>query len=491
LLKEYQAAGEFVRPTDQRTYGALFPEGAAYERWWRVEWELVRRGPAIVPELMELLKQEVPRNAGADDRGSHFGLARPVMELLARIRDPRPAPLLVDVLDGFGGSANPPLREAALDALAALTYTSFDVIRPQGRHHGVVQHDSVVPPGTGEIRAAEPPAVPAGPPAPGAVPVAPPAAPGAVPPAPPNLSPHAERAARYRQWLAGEGKDPARWLPLAQERARKLLEGDDLEAAYCAVVFFHAEGGQGRFPRDDDPGRTLRRIGQILRDAQESRGTNLPLGLGNWTMRLQWYGPLAVAHVQTLLRLHARDDKAHWGLEACLADVGGEEAVAHVPSRLPALDRRLAEAGLDARVDWDEVQHKTLRQVALANHVCRWTLHRWSGRTFADTAEARRWWEANRHRGQEQWLSEGLHTTAARADAGDPQSQYLLRRMLPDLPPSDGEPVWCPAPTRFHSSRRVKPEQPFRVKWLKENRPNLRYDADSGAFRLPAGNASR
>jgi hypothetical protein len=461
LLREYEAAGTVVRPTDAKRIGMAVPgvEDERQRRWGRAESEVIRRGSAVVPELMEFLKREVPRNADDRDAGTRFGFARPLMEALTRIRDPRCVPLLVDILDGYGGKANRPLRGAALTALRELTYTALDDPH-QGYYPDAVEHPSAAPRKQGLSGALY----------------------------------YADQAARYREWLAGEGREPSQWLPLARQRARKLLDGDDLEAAYYAASFLLAEWGSRGFPRDDDSSRTLARLGDIIENTRavrvaetgkvryEYRGKPLSL-IGNWTLFLTRFGPRARPYVKTLLQLYPRDPE--WWDEA-LGQIGGEEAMAYLVPLLGRFDRRLAAAGIDRRADWDDVKDEKLRHLLIAHNTCRWAVHRWAGRTFPHTPDVLKWWDTNASKTQEQWLREGLDATAAAADAGDFESQYLLRLMLPDLPESEGEPHWCPPPSQCLNYQR-KPDQPFRVNWLRENRARLRYDADAGAFRVRAG----
>ena len=85
---------------------------------------------------------------------------------------------------------------------------------------------------------------------------------------------------------------------------------------------------------------------------------------------------------------------------------------------------------------------------------------------------------------QEQLLSDALELTAARADNADPQSQYLIRLLLPDVPKVDGETPWNPMRYLFEGDYRVLPIKPFRVQWVRANRDHLDYDAQGGCFRL-------
>jgi hypothetical protein len=431
-----------------------------YYAFYRTRREIMQRGAAAVPALIELLRTEVVRNPtlGPDD-GFGFGFARNVMELLAQVGDPHPVPLLVEVLDGSGGSANIYLRAKAMETLERLTLVRFIRYKP---HHG------------GYARAIEHPE----------------AVPDERPSDPARAKVFSGHAARYRAWLAGEGKNTSKWLELARHRARETLATDDLPAVYNTVTFLQAVPG-----RDDDPVKTAARVAEVLAEARlrysdeyEHRGRPLPVTVGNWTHLLAHYGPGARPHVKTLIRVAGETPEGSWGFVRNVAQVGGEAAMAWLVAQLPAERARLREADVDPGAHWDDVSGPRKRDRLIRYQIIRHGVHRWAGRTFADEEAILAWWRDNQGKSQEQWLREGLEVTAARADAGDGESQYLLRLLLPDLPRPGPERRSAPPPVSYGPE--APPPQtksaPFRVEWLKANRPRLRYAEDAGGFVLAA-----
>ena len=130
LLREYVARGEACKgtaayPSDWRYVGAdmISYEHPARVRWDRTAREIRRRGSEIIPELMAMLPAEVQRNAGDDSFGK-FGFGYDLIDAMGEIGDPRPVPLLVDVLGGKWDS-NTWLREIAVRSVQKLTYVRF------------------------------------------------------------------------------------------------------------------------------------------------------------------------------------------------------------------------------------------------------------------------------------------------------------------------------------------------------------------------------
>ena len=77
-----------------------------------------------------MLKKEAVRNPGdATFATAKFGFAVNVMRMLAEIGDPRPVPLLVQIMNGMEGKANLAVRREAVATAAALTYVTFLVER--------------------------------------------------------------------------------------------------------------------------------------------------------------------------------------------------------------------------------------------------------------------------------------------------------------------------------------------------------------------------
>jgi hypothetical protein len=115
-----------------------------------------------------------------------------------------------------------------------------------------------------------------------------------------------------------------------------------------------------------------------------------------------------------------------------------------------------------------------------------WAVQRWTGHAFRDWDDARRWWEANRGRSEEQWMRDGLAFTAKRADDGDVVAQALLRVLVPDLPADDNE-VPFTIPPFIASDQPPVPPGPYRVfraRWVRENEARLVFSHDTGIFLL-------
>ena len=150
---------------------------------------------------------------------------------------------------------------------------------------------------------------------------------------------------------------------------------------------------------------------------------------------------------------------------------------------MPALSAACLRSHLDPHADWSRVGDPAAGRTLDAYQTCRWGIERWAGRCFDTDAAIAAWWAAEHGRSQERWLADGLEPTAARADHGDPEAQYLIRLLLPDLPPAAGERPWGP-PGFDCGDYRVKPIAPYRLAWLRQHRAALRYDQQRGAFVL-------
>ena len=93
---------------------------------------MITRKGRLVPQLIEMLKREVPRNAKLEPEAREvaFGFAYDLIEILQIIGDGRAAPVLAEVLDGFNGTASLTLRDQAFYALENMTHVAF--LRPRG-----------------------------------------------------------------------------------------------------------------------------------------------------------------------------------------------------------------------------------------------------------------------------------------------------------------------------------------------------------------------
>ena len=244
--------------------------------------EITRRGGAVVPLLTDALKREVTLHRPATPRNFAPGLFTDEILLLRQIGDPQAVVPLLDIADmprdpadSFRGP-----RYQALSVVENLTYVSFRKVRPQFDNcFDAVQHPSAL-----DCESFADADVP-------------------------------KAVQLYRDWLAGDGKDPAQWLALARKRARVLLDSDDLDDVYCGVSFLVFPVNRGASPelRDDLPERTVQRLGQILGGAKpvpgsdkhdfrsrgqpfpmslyQYRGQTLPISPYNWLSYLAAYGP--------------------------------------------------------------------------------------------------------------------------------------------------------------------------------------------------------
>ena len=154
--------------------------------------EIASRGARMEPALIRLLREEVlgsnnaPRESdpapcwdsySGPMEGVGHNCGQDVLDLLAHIQDPRAAPTLLEIMEGMGGKASVNVQAEACDLLQHLTYCSYDAGR-FGFRYGAV--DEV--PRT-----------------------------GAGPPVSVNLRDfrdHKLKAAFFRCWLNGEGRDP-------------------------------------------------------------------------------------------------------------------------------------------------------------------------------------------------------------------------------------------------------------------------------------------
>jgi hypothetical protein len=431
VVREYEAAGLALRgtlfvPTDSPHSIAVVigsDRPAARSRFEETRREIIGRGSRIVPELLEFLRREVPRKRPKDASGLVPGFTRDVIEMLITIGDPGAAGALLDILDGYRGKATPAQRHAALSGLERLTYCAFRKVKlRRGDYRNTVVHPTAVEDDEGF---------------------------------------RTNAAAMYGTWLEGEGKVPANWLPLARERARRILASDDLAGIYCVATFLRPYRGRLRTMqptgRDDRPEKTLARLAELVGEFKKTtRGyvwktVNVPCG--NWMHLIAGYGPMARPYARVLIRLHEESGLDDWGGFEKLRRVGGQEIMVYLFQCLP-------------RVSKDPLWH------------CRCNIDRWAGRWFANDKGRLEWWKANKHKSQEDWLREGLPIVAAQADAGELHAHWIIESMLPGLPP--------PYRTRPSAGLVIGESIKLasRVSWLVENKARLEYDPQLGGFRL-------
>ena len=392
--------------------------------------EIVRRGGRMTRPLMRFLRKELGRSRTArspdglarlnDDLVDHSGpsFVSDLIALMAAIGDPKPAPLLLRIAEGYDGQARPSHRRAAMAGLQRLTYMS---LRPMGAYDGglrkMIEH-----PLAAELRYAK--------------------------------DAFERQLAFFQQWLAGEGKEPDDWLPMARRRARVLLESDEPADVYRAAQFLcpldhdPLRGGLYLTGHDDQPERTMDRIAEVMsvfgmRDVNFVRRRNpgevVPGDRGHWVQLLTSYGTRARRHARLIIdcRLHNQQ----------FLDVGGDEILDYL---------------------FEHLEHATRTE-----QWPRTIIDRWAGRTFASDDERRAWWQANRGRTDEQRLRDSLPTLATQADSRNAFANRIVEVVLPDAPPyyvKDSE-------GRFQPGR-------SRVQWLEQHAASLRYDVVRGVFRV-------
>jgi hypothetical protein len=402
-------------------------------------------------------------------RGQYpFGFGRAIMEMLVKIGDPRPASLLVDIVDGLDGKATTPVRKSALDSVEQLTMITFRrQTLSDDRTKWAVEDARATPADARDpvfgARGAN------------------------------------GHAIAFRAWLGREGRDAKQWLPRARSRAREAMSGRDLRAIYAAVDFL--QSGDDTSSRDDDPTATMKVMGNLLAQAKQIgfragnydyqiEGRLLPLTVADWAGKLTYYGTRARPWAGTLVRFDQEIALPSGKRITEMTRVGGEEIVAYLVGRGAELEQRLASANVDAKANPDGITEERQQQMVLAFQAAQWAIARWTGRVFDDVEQMETWWDASTGKSQGTWLRESLEATAERADRGDPQAQYLLRVLLPELPRVGMEKSWAPPMVQVVASddRATEPHQVFRAQWVREKQPFLGYDDRGGCFRVD-GNA--
>lgn len=479
-LPDEQLMRAFADPS-AFTPGPQYAEGADDPGWQRnpqldmfgdVVREVVRRGDRLVPALAELIRRDrsVDRPSPASPlSGAGTFRSDVVAGLATEYRNQPFAAVLVETL--VAPDSTHDWRRAAQISLERSTHLSYFRSEP---HHGTyadaVQRDGAEPP-----------------------------------PFKATQEDFAAIAAFYEAWLAGEGRDPGQWLPLARRRARAILASDDLALVYCAATFLQGGGAQ---PRDDDPTATMNRVAAILKQAKFERlepteyggfpvfsfaGQPFPPTTANWTRLLANYGPAARPHAPTLVRI-ARHSRPNMGAMDDLIRVGGEEATAYLTSVVPAIEAELQRQGLDRPAFRDPLAEedqlpkaRSAREWLRADRVARFGVDRWLGRTFDTNAERLAAWEASRARRPEQTLRANVADAARAADGGDVVAAAIVHAALPDAPRPKN--VW--GPTHVYGGKwsppptAALPDGATRAAWLKEHGDRLVYDPLAHALRLP------
>jgi hypothetical protein len=432
LIQTYEAAGLALAGTGREpTDGPCISSAPKIIDFGMeaIQAEILRRGSAVVPALIDFLEREVPQDRQAPVRGpapsfagnGALSFTGNALDLLARIGDTRGASITLSILEGWEGKATRWEQGAALDALERLTHVCFRSLN--GNCANSVEHPTA-------IRAA-------------------------------SFPDYATPARLYKQWMEGEGRDPTNWVGIATQRAREMLTSEDLEQVYGAAAFL-----QSAADHDTTPDATLARLADIVgkmkqgwkKGRYEFAGKPVPVLFGNWVAMISNYGPRARPYAATLLRIQKEQGRNNWSGYASLRKVGGPEVMTFLFEVLPGL--RSGDAQREVRLGID----------------------RWAGRVFDSDADRLAWWKANKSRPPQEWLAANLDVVAGQADTGVLWAGWIAREVLPDLPVGVSENIGSVMAMRDVGMRRV--EGPFRVQWLHAHRHELRYDEDAGCFRL-------
>jgi hypothetical protein len=436
--------------------------------------EIIGRGTAVSPLLVEALRTQAVRNPDLrpDQSIPPPGMARELMDMLTQIRDARAAAVMLDILSGRL-RCNRFVVHAAVEHIEKLTLVRFRKFDP---HHGSYEEAVCGPDATAEPFKAE------------------------------DREPY-ERAlaAKYARWIAGHPAnhaDASPWASEAVRMARAWLDADDLAEAYNAASFLRGGARQSRII-DEDPVHTTRRIAAILERCEvagsektdqgfayyayryKPTGQPLPVSIHNWAGLLTSGPPVPHEYAGLLIRLDREMPEYPGAMAGELLKVGGSAAMAY---RVEAYKRLLADvkkAGIDPKTDLNRIQDRKHQPLVWDCQLFRWGIERWAGQTFAADADLDAWWSAKKGGTQQQWLEAGLTVTAARGDAGDRQSQYLLRLLLGDaLPNPPDHPVWMEPGWGSDPPPRAEQGEPFRVKWLADHAGRLSCEVERGAFVL-------
>jgi hypothetical protein len=440
LIKEYKAAGLSLKGVDQRELTDGDRSEAFYlpnERLAAAQSEILQRGSQIVPSLISFLEQEAPKEREKDPAtGLVLSFTRDVLRLLAQIGDARAAPITLRILEGWDGKANSAKQAAALSALENITHFCFHKVRPLcGNFNNSLEHPDAL-----DIE---------------------------------DFTEYATPVRLYREWMQGEGKEPSQWGTIARKRARQLLASEDLDQVYCAATFLRPSAG-----RDDNPDATLARVAEIA--------WNMNIGIKyyevsgkptfGWTKMVAAYGPRARPYATKMLRIQKEAGMNNCSGYAELRKIGGREILTFLFEALPkvsaeansALEGSDAHKGFtssDPRGWWIDSQREV-----------RFGIDRWAGRLFDSDADREAWWNANKTKSPQEWLTANLDVLNAQVARRELWVMGMAHEILPDLP-------GCTENELPEVGRR-RVEGPFRVEWLDEHRKELCYDADAGCFRL-------
>ena len=252
LIADFEASGAALTGTLMMPGADLSSmsdrSNASYARLGAARMELLRRGKACVPELNAFLEQEAPKRRNPTNRKENLSFTGDVLEILAQIGDDRSARMALKILSGWEGQIGPRERNTALRTLERLTYVCFYKVRPQElTYRDSVEHKEAKDRNSGFT--------------------------------------FDQTALAYKNWLEGEGKDPAQWLPMSVRRAHELLTSENLDQVYCSATFLRPEKG-----RDNQSEATMSRLADIIGKMELQgdgisyfiNGKAVPAAGGNW-----------------------------------------------------------------------------------------------------------------------------------------------------------------------------------------------------------------
>ena len=398
----------------------------------QVRAEVVRRGRPIVPDVLALLRTEALTDRPENVLSGFNNPFRDITEALAAIGDPRAVPDLMEYLDGKERHVNSLFRRNALRCIEQITFCAMRHIDPEEN--------------TVRLAVSHPTAIQDS-----------------------RFNDLGLAARLYRTWLAAEGKDPAQWLPLARQRALKLLDGDDPDAIYSSAEFLFSHGGDRR----QLIGPLAKVTGELKPGSKPNswtyRGQPSTMWIASWVRQMTRLGPLARPHAALLIRIQKEHGENAWGYYMFLREVSGDEIIDHFVEVLPRISAEVAKLEADPKTPKYFPSDDPRLAWFSSRREVRHAIDRWAGRQFPTDAERVAWWKANRGHSREQWLAENLDVVVKQVDGNDSWAMLVAREVLPDLP-------------RWFPDRASGIKTP--VAWLAEHRSKLKYDQTTEAFRL-------
>jgi len=374
LLDQYVAAATHPKlietnaaPTIGGTASKIYtqPDEAAAAALDHARAQLVQRGSAIVPVLLQFLEQEQDRDRGSMPDGQPVDLSGDVLHLLSRIGDASAVLPLLDFYEAREHSFT--MAHAIRNTLETLTYVTFfssyafAVHEPSNASHPIAQ--------------------------------------------------------RYRHWISEHGLDRAHWHTLAIQRARALMATDDRRAINGALAFLQApidavdaadtwhvdETGAIRTMRDDDPARTTARLAEltsqiVITEPMRLQGTlfGSPVNLSRWVERLCLYGTHVQPHAQVLIDLHHEVGLNWWGIVRHIGNVGGDELMEHLVRAMPIVQREVDLIRLDPSNQGQDPNSAQWINWIHAKTVLATTFDKLAGREFDDDTQRMKWWKEDR-----------------------------------------------------------------------------------------------